>query len=139
MKPWISIGLFLLLTMLFQPAWSQTKLLDGHISFAEQTASIKSLLTTMESIRGFTFSYSSEVPVERIYHVNNEKRTIREHLNNMFRGDSLAFIERGNKILIIPVSSVSPNEQPKQTIKGQILDSDTKMPLDRTHGKLKCL
>ena len=129
MRNRISIWIVILLTMLFQPAWSQTKLLDGHISFAEQTASIKSLLTTMESIRGFTFSYGSEVPVERIYHVNNEKKTIREHLNNMFREDSLAFIERGNKILIIPVSSVSPNEQPKQTIKGQILDSDTKMPL----------
>jgi len=83
----------------------------------------------MESIRGFTFSYGSEVPVERIYHVNNEKRTIREHLNNMFRGDSLAFIERGNKILIVPASSVAKKELPRQNVRGRILDMDTKVPL----------
>jgi len=125
----VSIGIVILLTMLFQPTWSQTKLLDSHITFAEQTASIKSLLTTMESIKGFTFSYGSEVPVDRSYHVNNEKRTIHEHLINIFSGDSLAFIERGNKILIVPASSVAIKELPRQTVRGRILDMDTKMPL----------
>ncbi len=124
-----SIWIVFLLNMLFQPVWSQTKLLDGHISFAEQTASIKSLLSTMESIRGFTFSYGSEVPVDRIFHVDNEKRTIREHLNNIFQGDSLAFIEKGNKILIVPASSHVKKEAPRQTVRGRILDMDTKIPL----------
>ena len=107
MKHRISIGIVIMLCMLSQQAWSQIKLLDGHISYAEQTAPIKSLLATMESIKGFTFSYGSEVPVDRIIHVTDEKRTIREHLNYMFKGDSLAFIEKGNKILIVPASSVS--------------------------------
>jgi len=129
MKPRISIGFFLLLAMLFQPAWSQTKLLDGQIGFADQTAPIKELLTIMESIRGFTFSYGSEVPVDRSYHVTAEQKSIREHLNNMFKDDSLAFIERGNKILIVPASSVSPKEHPSQTVRGQVLDLDTKLPL----------
>jgi len=129
MKAWISIGFVILLAMLFQPAWSQTKLLDGHISFAEQTAPIESLLSTMESIKGFTFSYGSEVPVDRSYHVSAENKTIREHLNNMFKGDSLAFIERGNKILIVPAAAEIRKEQPRQTVRGQILDQDTKMPL----------
>ncbi len=116
MKPRISIGLFLLLAMLFQPAWSQTKLLDGQIGFADQTATIKELLSVMESIRGFTFSYGSEVPVDRSYHVTAEQKSIHDHLNNMFKGDSLAFVERGNKILIVPASSVSPKEHPSQIL-----------------------
>ena len=129
MKQRISIGIIILLSFLARPAWTQLKLLDGHISFAEQTASIKSLLATMESIKGFTFSYGSEVPVERIYHVSDEKRTIGEHLNDMFKGDSLAFVERGNKILIVPASSVLRKEKPQQTVRGQVLDLDTKVPL----------
>lgn len=129
MKRRISIGKVILLTMLFQPAWSQTKLLDGHIGFAEQTATIEHLLSIMESIRGFTFSYGSEVPVDRSYHVTSEKKSIQEHLNDMFKGDSLAFVERGNKILIVPASSVSPKDKPQQTVRGRVLDLDTKLPL----------
>ena len=115
MKTRTSIGLLILLTMLSQPAWSQTKLLDSHIGFAEQTATIKHVLSVMESIRGFTFSYGSEVPVDRSYHVTAENRSIREHLNDMFKDDSLAFVERGNKILIVPASSVLREEKPQQT------------------------
>jgi len=129
MKVWISIGFVFLLTMLPQPAWSQTKLLDGHIIFAEQTASIKSLLSIMERTKVFTFSYGSEVPVDRSYHVTAENRTIREHLSDMFKGDSLAFVEKGNKILIVPASSVSKKEHPRQTVRGRVLDMDTKVPL----------
>ncbi len=129
MKTRAAIVSVFLFAMLFQPAWAQIKLLDGHISFAEQTASIKSLLSTMESIKGFTFSYGSEVPVEQSFHVTSEKLTIREHLNDMFKNDSLAFIERGNKILIVPASSVVKKEKPHQTVRGRILDKDTKLPL----------
>jgi len=129
MKTWTSIGFVILLTMLSQPTWSQTKLLDSHIGFAEQTATIKHLLSVMESIRGFTFSYGSEVPVDRSYHVTAENRSIWEHLNDMFKGDSLAFVERGNKILIVPASSVVSKEKPQQTVRGQVLDLDTKVPL----------
>ena len=129
MKPRISIGIVILLSSLSQQALSQTKLLDGHISFAEQTAPNKSLLATMESIKGFSFSYGSEVPVDRNFHISNEKRTIREHLNNMFKNDSLAYIERGNKILIVPATTISKKEHPRQTVRGRILDQDTKMPL----------
>ena len=129
MKYRISIGIIILVVMPLPSVLSQTKLLDSRISFMEQTASIKSLLAIMESTNNFTFSYGSEVPVDRSFHMTSGNISIKEHLDNMFRGDSLAFIEKGNKILIVPASTVSNETHPGQTVRGRILDQDTKIPL----------
>jgi hypothetical protein len=86
------------------------------------------MLTAMETAGAFTFSYGRDVPVERSYHVKEGKRSIGEHLDDMFRNDSLQYLVKGRKILIVPASK-SPNEKPNQTVRGQVLDLDTKLPL----------
>ncbi|MCK5067733.1 MAG: TonB-dependent receptor [Bacteroidales bacterium] len=128
MKPWTSIGIVFLLALVFQPARAQTSILDSEVRFREQTVTIHFMLSAMETTGGFTFSYGREVPVERIYHVTEGKRSVREHLEDMFKDDSLTYVEKGNKILIVPPSK-PPKEKPKQTVKGRILDLDTKLPL----------
>jgi len=128
MKTWTGIGSVVLLIIVSQPVWSQTSLLDSEVYFLEQTVTIHFMLEAMEAAGAFTFSYGRDVPVERTYHVKEGKKSIGEYLDDMFRGDSLQFIEKGRKILIVP----GPGqliEKPKQTVRGQVLDMDTKLPL----------
>lgn len=128
MKPLSSIGLILLLILASHTAWSQTSILDTEVYFRENTVNIHFMLTAMETAGAFTFSYGRDVPVERSYHVREGKRSVREYLDDMFRNDSLQYIEKGRKILIVP-ASVTINEKPRQTVRGRVLDIDTKLPL----------
>lgn len=128
MKPYISIAFGLAFVFLSQPAWTQTSLLDSEVHFKEQTVTIHYMLSAMETAGSLTFSYGSYVPVERTYHVKEGKRSIRDHLDEMFRDDSLDYIVKGRKILIVPTPK-PPKEKPKQTVRGRILDKDTKLPL----------
>lgn len=128
MKRCISIAFGLLLALLTQAAWAQTSILDSEVHFNEQTVTIHFMLTAMETAGAFTFSYGSYVPVERSYHVKEGKRSIRAHLEDMFRDDSLNFVAKGRKILIVPAPKPA-KEKPMQTVRGRILDKDTKLPL----------
>jgi len=128
MKTWTGIGSIVLLIMVSQPVWSQTSLLDSEVYFREQSVTIHFMLEAMEAAGAFTFSYGRDVPVERTFHVQQGKRSIREYLDDMFKNDSLKYIEKGRKILIVPASHVS-TEIPKQTVRGQVLDLDTKLPM----------
>jgi len=128
MKTWTGIGSIVLLIMVSQPVWSQTSLLDSEVYFREQSVTIHFMLEAMEAAGAFTFSYGRDVPVEKTFHVQQGKRSIREYLDDMFKNDSLKYIEKGRKILIVPASHVS-TEIPKQTVRGQVLDLDTKLPM----------
>ncbi len=128
MKQWISIGIGLVLAIIPNLAWTQTSILDSEVYFREQTVNIHFMLTAMETAGAFTFSYSSDVPVERNYHVKEGKRSIRAYLDDMFRDDSLSYVVKGRKVLIVPAPG-PPKEKPKQTVRGQVLDIDTKLPL----------
>jgi len=129
MKPIYSICYALCLLAIMRPAPAQSSLLDAQLSFAEQTAPIHFFLSGIESAANVTFSYGKEVPVERSFSMNADKKSIRVHLDAMFKDDSLDYIERGRKILIVPNTAQSQKKIPKQTIRGQIMDLDSKTPL----------
>jgi len=121
---------FALCSLFFlRPALSQSTLLDAQVSFAERTAPIHFFLLGMESATAITFSYGKEVPVQRAFHMTPEKRSIREHLDAMFENDSLDYMERGRKILIVPAKTQSQKKVPSQTLRGRILDLDSNAPL----------
>lgn len=129
MKRRIYIFITFILAFIIQPVISQSRILDAEVRFSEQTTTIKRLLTELGQAGGFTFSYGTKIPVNRAFRVSGEKKTIREHLDDMFTGDSLTYIEKGNKVLIVPASSISHKPAPSQTVRGRILDLDTKVPL----------
>lgn len=129
MKSIYSFCFALCLLVLLKPAQGQTSLLDAQVSFAERSAPIHFFLSGIESAAAITFSYGKEVPVQRTFHMTADKRSIREHLDAMFKNDSLDFIERGRKILIVPASKTSRKEAPSQTLRGQIMDLDSRTPL----------
>ena len=137
MKRNFSILIFLLSAFIFQPLsaqdidhqlQAQTAILDTEVSIASQTASIKQILFTLESMGDFTFSYGKEVPVSRMVKMTGEKQSIRKYLDEMFEGDSLQYIEKANKILIIP-HAPGKKQIPKQTVRGRVVDELSKTPL----------
>lgn len=129
MKSIYTLGCVLILIVFSKTGLSQKSILDTEVAFIEQTAPIQLFLAAIESSADITFSYGRHVPVERSYHMTSGKKTIREHLDNMFRNDSLSYIERGNKILITPSKNTDAKKAPLQTIRGRIIDLDSKEPL----------
>ena len=129
MKSIYSFCIALCLLAFTQPTLSQSSILDAQVSFAERSAPIHFFLLGMESAAAITFSYGKEVPVKRTFHMTTEKKSIREHLDAMFKNDSLDYIERGRKILIVPATVQSQKKVPSQNLRGQILDLDSKTPL----------
>jgi len=129
MKPIYTLGLALSMLVFTKTAIAQPSILETEVSFKQQTAPIYFFLSGIESFAALTFSYGKEVPVERSFSMTAGKLTIKEHLDNMFRNDSLDYIERGNKILIVKRKANVKQKTPKQTIRGQILDLDSKTPL----------
>ena len=129
MKGRVHILLILLLAFIIRPLYPQSPILDTEISFSSQTVTIKQLLFAIETMSGFTFSYGKEVPVSRTIKIDGGKQSIREYLDEMFQGDSLSYIEKGNKILIVPSESESLKQIPKQTVRGRVVDEVSKTPL----------
>lgn len=127
MKSSFSILIFLMMAFVCRPLIAQGSILDTEVSIASQTASIKQILFTLENLGNFTFSYGKEVPVSRTVKISGEKQSIRKYLDEMFEGDSLSYIEKANKILIIP--STGKKQIPKQTVRGKVVDELSKTPL----------
>jgi len=123
----------LIITSLFilaiNPVFSQTPILDRKVAFPEQTTTVRELLGELSKAGSFTFSYGKEVPLDKQVHVTEKSESIRTHLDEIFQGDSLSYIEKGKKILIVPSHQLTPKIVPQQTIKGRIVDLDSKIPL----------
>ncbi|MBT3382201.1 MAG: TonB-dependent receptor [Prolixibacteraceae bacterium] len=128
----ISFKLIILFTIHFgfiNSSFSQTPLLDKELKFKEHTTTVKIFLEELRNSGGFSFSFGQDVPLEKGVQISAEKQNVRKHLEHIFKGDSLKFVEQGNKILIIPFTPRPFKNIPKQTIRGRIIDLDSKLPL----------
>ncbi len=123
-----TIWIALYSVLYIQPEAPREPLLEKEVSIMERTASIKEILVELGNAGGFTFSYGNEVPAERIISVKGEKKSIRAHLDLLFEDDSLDYVEKGKKVLIIP-STARSKAMVSQTVRGRILDTDSKQPL----------
>jgi outer membrane receptor protein involved in Fe transport len=99
------------------------------MQFPDETLTVRQFLNKMSNEGGFTFSFGQDVPLNKQVHIEPVRQSIKEHLDHVFSGDSLQYIEKGNKILIFPLPPQPEKVIPEQTIKGRILDLDSKTPL----------
>lgn len=106
----------------------QTPLLDKELQFEEKTVTVKMFLEELGKAGGFYFSYGQEVPLKKKITISPEKQSVKKHLDHIFNGDSFKYIEQGNKILII-LFTPEKKDKPKQTIRGRVVDLDSKLPL----------
>jgi len=121
--------LFFICSVFINYSFSQSPILEREIQFSEQTITVGKFLNELSNAGRFTFSYSQDVPLHKEVHIKPVRMSVRKHLDNIFTGDSLQYFEKGNKILIVPITSQPDKVILQQTIKGRILDLDSKTPL----------
>jgi hypothetical protein len=108
---------------------AQQNLLDKEVSLSRTTAEIDELLNEISRKGKFSFTYTSQIQVHRMASVTQKKQIIRNHLADIFRYDSIQFIEQNNKILLVPIHKKVPVVLSYRLIRGLVIDSKTRRPL----------
>jgi len=108
---------------------SQTPLLEKVLELPEQHTTAKEILELLGKEGGFTFTYSDEILVNKEVTLKSKKQTVKEFLDDIFEDDSLKYIEKTRKIIIVPIEILKHQKTEKQNIKGRIVDLDTRVPL----------
>lgn len=113
------------------PMEAQKSNLDKEIKLSGMAGTIESFLDEISRQGKVEFSFTSKVPVYRNVTLSRQKQSIRSHLTDILYRDSIKFIERNNKVLLVA-------EGPRQTIRiipplksveGIVLDKKTRNPL----------
>ncbi len=109
---------------------AQVSILDKEVELAGQAAPIEDVLKTLASKGNFTFTYGSgNLPLKRRVYLPPKKQTVKSFLDEIFEGDSIRYIEKNNKILLVPAKTKPNKGKPKQTLRGSVIDGETGEPL----------
>jgi hypothetical protein len=123
----VILSLILVLTGLSSTA--QQNLLDKEVNLSRSTAEIDVLLHEISRKGKFSFTYTSELKVHRLASVLVKKQLVRNHLADIFRYDSVQFVEQNNKILLIPLHKKVSPVLSFRLLKGLVIDGRTRHPL----------
>jgi hypothetical protein len=107
----------------------QQGLLDKEVNLSRTSGEIEELLNEISHKGKFSFTYTSQIQVHRMASVLQKKQLIRNHLADIFRFDSIQFIEQNNKILLVPYHRKSIQAVNYKSIRGLVIDSKTRRPL----------
>lgn len=110
------------------PVLSQS-LLDREVNLSRNAGQINQLLKEIARKGKFSFTYTSQIQTQRMASVLNKSQTIRSHLQDIFRYDSIGIVEQNNKILLIPLEKKLPVIYNFHSVRGIVIDSRTHRPL----------
>jgi hypothetical protein len=119
------------------PALAQLPLLEREINLSCNTAEISQLLKEIGHKGKFSFTYTSQLQTHRIASVLHRKQTVRNHLDDIFRYDSIQILEQNNKILLIPLFKKPKVTFNFRSVKGLVIDGKSRRPLPYTNVFLK--
>ncbi|MEN8121542.1 MAG: TonB-dependent receptor, partial [Bacteroidota bacterium] len=108
---------------------AQQNLLDKEIEVSARMTTIETFIKILEKKGGFTFSYSNNINVRKKIMIYPKKRTVKQFLDEIFPNGTVNYIEKGNKIILVPSKSGTSKQNQKQLIIGRVIDKDTKSPL----------
>jgi hypothetical protein len=109
-------------------AVAQKGILDSEVHLSRNTGEIDCLLREIARKGHFSFTYTSQIDAHRISSVSQKNQTVFNHLSDIFRYDSIQFLEREGKILLIPLSRNALKPE-FDLIKGIVVDARTRRPL----------
>ncbi len=110
-------------------AQAQQGLLDKEVNLSRTSGEIEELLNEISRKGKFSFTYTSQIQVHRMASVLQKKQLIRNHLADIFRFDSIQFIEQNEKILLVPFHRKISPPVDYTSIRGLVIDSKTRHPL----------
>lgn len=123
-----------ILTLMFlftgNKALCQESLLDREINLSRNAGEISFLLKELARKGKFSFTYTSEIQVNRMASVLYRKQSVKDHLKDIFRYDSINILEQNRKILLIPLKKeLTETVSDFRSIKGLVVDSRSRKPL----------
>lgn len=120
----------ILLVLLNPTVMSQQAILEKTISMDAQTGTILEVLSKIEMEGGFSFSFNNCFPYERRVHIEADKKSVQQFLDDILSGLSVEYQEdkRTNKIMILDSES-----RLCQIFRGTVMDTETKSPLPGAH------
>jgi hypothetical protein len=114
-------------------ALAQQSLLDREVNLSRNTGEIDVLLREISRKGNFSFTYTSQIHYRQLTSVLNRKQTVRDHLRDIFRYDSIQILEQNKKILLIPLIRKPVTDFHFRSIYGLVIDSRTRRPLSYTN------
>jgi len=114
-------------------ALAQQSLLDREVNLSSNTGEIDLLLKEIARKGKFSFTYTSQIQSQRLTSVLNRRQTVRNHLADIFRYDSIQILEQNKKILLIPLVRKPIIVFNFRSIKGLVIDRRTRRPLSFTN------
>ncbi len=125
-KPFV----LLILISFFQISFTNAFLDDKQIMVPDFKGTAKQLLDQISKNENLVFAYSSEVSLD--FSVNYEKAEMElsNFLELLLKGKPIAYKIKGNKVQLFPKSSTADETKKlSQTVRGTIIDADSKLPL----------
>lgn len=125
----VPVLLTLILFFTIHAEAQQNSILEREINLSQTTGEIDDLLKEISRKGNFSFTYTSQIRVHRIASVTQKKQKVSEHLTEIFRFDSVQFVEQNNKILLVPEHSRAEYVRDYQLIHGLVIDARNRRPL----------
>ncbi|MFC2080949.1 TonB-dependent receptor domain-containing protein [Bacteroidota bacterium] len=127
----MQIRLYILTALLlmvgkFALAQEEVSLLERKISLEKQTTTLGQALSLIGERAGFTFSYGNRIPVDHKVTIQAREETVQKILDDLFIEVPVDYIEKNDKILIVPKKGSS---NVSQTVRGRVVDKDSKEPI----------
>jgi hypothetical protein len=116
-------------------AYPQSFTLDKKIITPDFMGKARDLIETVGKNEGLVFSYTDEIKLDYEVTARKAEVTLKVFLDNLFEKQSIGYRLIGDKIILFPVDKKVNNPEQsgsavlRHTIRGTILDFDTKQPL----------
>ncbi|MFT2009155.1 TonB-dependent receptor [Pontibacter sp. 13R65] len=119
-------ALLLLFLLLHTPLLlAQDAILQKQVELQKAEGSVEEILQELGQHGGITFSYSNSIGLERQVKLQRTKQSLQAHLAELFKGQPVAYVVRGNKIILYAVAEGKTTQAAAQkvTISGYVTDA----------------
>ncbi len=130
-----TITLAFVLILVTCAAYPQSLTLHKKIITPVFMGKARDLIENVEKAEGLVFSYTDEIQLDYQITTRNAEVTLKDFLDNLFDKQPIEYRIMGDKIILIPgiIKDNHPDQSGlapvRQTIRGTIVDFDTKAPL----------
>jgi hypothetical protein len=111
----------------FIPVKAQKPILERKIRIVTQSGTAEKILNEIADKGGFTFTYSSRIPVNKYIKLSNTRQTVRSFLNEIFNNEYVKYYVKSNKIVLIPSDYMNGQSNPR--VIGKVIDEKNDEPI----------
>ena len=109
------------------PVKAQKPILERKIRIVTQSGTAEKLLNEIADMGGFTFTYSSRIPVNKYIKLSGTRQTVKSYLNEIFSNEYVKYYVKSNKIVLIPSDYLNAQASPR--VIGKVIDERTNEPI----------